>query len=93
VDEVPRPSVILVPSFLSHAAIAALTESASFPLLFRDFQAFSSPDPIDPLEVHAPAFLSKLGRDKPITVSRIFPHQLVNPFEQTPLFFRLGFRF
>jgi hypothetical protein len=86
VDEIPRPDVILVFRTTTHATVAAVPQTTLFPRLSRDLEAFPTPQTVDPLEVHTPPLLSKFRRDEPISVTRISPHQLVQPRHQLLLF-------
>ena len=78
VDEVPRPDMVPVLRATTHATVAMMTQTPLFSRLFRHLEAFLSPEAIHPFGVDSPAFLSELGADHPIAVTRILPHQLAH---------------
>ena len=79
VNEVPAPHMVLVFSPTANATVAAVAQTPFFTRFLRHFQAFLHPKSINPLGVHVPTFLAKLGHNHSISIPRILPRQLVQP--------------
>src|SRR3990170_1813358 len=83
-DEVPGPDVVFVLCSTPRTAIGAVAQVPLFPLFSRHFQPLGTPQPVDSLAVHSPAFLSQQRPHPPIAVPWMPSHQFQHPRHQTP---------
>ena len=83
--EVIRPHVVPIRRAAADARPVGEPQPASFGLFLRDFQAFSPPQPLDPLVIHAPAFSPQQPRDPSIPIPSILRRQGDDPLHQPRL--------
>ena len=71
-----------------HTRPVGQPQAAPFGLFLGHFEPFSSPQPLDPLVIHAPAFPPQQPRDPPIAIPPILGRQRDDPFHQPRLIHR-----
>ena len=68
------------------AGVLAIAQSPAFTLFFVYLQAFSLPQPMQPLDVHTPAFLAQQHADATIAISWPAKCQPVHSDDQSSFF-------
>jgi len=82
VDEIPRPHMVLVLRSTPSATVGTVPQMPLFSLLLRHFQPLLTPQPMNQLAVHTPAFPPQQLPNPPISIPGMFPHQLQHPAYQ-----------
>src|SRR4051794_37272668 len=90
VDEVVAPDVARALGPAAGAAVLALAQATAFPLDLGHFQALTTPEPVDPLEVDRPPLSHQQGLDPTVAIAGVLPGQGPDPQQQLFLSFSFG---
>lgn len=71
--------MVLVLGTKPDTAAVIKPKSSSLRLLFRYFEPFLLPDPLDTLVIHTPAFMTQDGCDSAVAVASIHAREFNNP--------------